>query len=356
MANRLRADFLAGVCSITAGNPATLTTTSGVNVNIPSGYYLPIVLNPAPFGGTITASEIVYTTGVYSPGTTNFTVNRAQENTGSLGAQTNIPWISGPTVQDFGILNGMINGDFPIPTASGQYLAASASGIGTVYWHQGTAPATVSGSTIVGWIAASQISGTLSGPDVTLAGSEITGSITSATLPGSSITGSIAASQVAGSLTGATIPGSSITGSITTSQITGVFNNTVFKSPIEQSWINTTAPNGTMNLYVVTNGTSVLCTNDATGDFSFNVAATNSTTLNSLLATGQEITLAVKTLQGSTAYYCTGISVDGTSQTINWQGGTAPTQGNINGIDVYTINITKTATNTYTVLAALTKF
>jgi hypothetical protein len=336
MTNRLRGNFLSGiVTSITAGNPATLVLAAGLNIAIPSGYYLPIVLNPTPYvavSGTSNSSEIVWTSGTYSLGTTSFTVSRAEEGSSSLGAQTNIPYAIGPTTQDFGILNGMINGDFPIPTASGQYLAASASGIGTVYWHQGTTSATISGSQLVGWVSAALISGNLSGP-VTVPGADITGSISNATIPGSSITGGIPASE-----------------------ISGVFENAVLQSPIEQAWINATAPNGTMNLYVVTNGTSVLCTNAATANFSFNISATSSTTLNSLLSIGQEITLAVKTTQGSTAYYCTFINVDGVAQTINWQGGNSPSAGNPNGLDVYTINITKTAANTYTVLANLARF
>ena len=345
MSVRLRANFITGICSISAGNPGTLTLISGINVTIASGQYLPIVLNPAPYVATIGAqhtSEIVWTTGTYSPGTTSYTVLRGQENTGSLGAQTNIPYAHGATTQDFGILNGMLNGDFPIPTASGQYLAASASGIGTVFWHAGTSSATISGSQLVGWIPAALISGTLSGPNVTLAGSEVTGNI--------------AASQIVGALNSATISASQISGPILTTQVAGIFSNTVFKSPFEQSWINATTPNGQMNLYVVTNGTSVLCTTVSTANFSFNVAATNSTTLNSLLAVGQEITLAIKITQSSPAYYCTGISIDNVLQSVNWQGGIAPTTGNISGIDAYTINITKTASATYTVLASLTKF
>jgi hypothetical protein len=39
-----------------------------------------------------------------------------------------------------------------------------------------------------------------------------------------------------------------------------------------------------------------------------------------------------------------------------WQGGTAPSAGNASGIDVYTFNIIKTASATFTVLAAQTQF
>jgi hypothetical protein len=192
MVNRLRADFLTGICSITAGNPATLTTTTGINISIGSNQYLPIVLNPAPFDGIITNSEIVYTTGAYSPGTTNFTVNRAQEGTTSLGSQTNIPWISGPTVQDFGILNGMINGDFPIPTASGQVLGATASGIGTVVWIPPYG-VTVSGSQVYGYLSHATISGSqVVGFSTLVSGYNVYGNLSNATISGSDIVGPIA--------------------------------------------------------------------------------------------------------------------------------------------------------------------
>jgi hypothetical protein len=45
------------------------------------------------------------------------------------------------------------------------------------------------------------------------------------------------------------------------------------------------------------------------------------------------------------------------SVTPKWQGGTAPTSGNINSIDTYTYTIIKTAaTPTYVMLAAQTQF
>ncbi len=133
--------------------------------------------------------------------------------------------------------------------------------------------------------------------------------------------------------------------------------NPVLTSPIETSYINTgTAPNGTLTIDVSTSGTSIFYTTTATGNFTFNITATATALFNALLATGQEMTISVKIVQGSTPYYCTGINVDGTTQTVKWQGGSAPTAGFANGIDVYTMNIVKTASATYTVLASLTQF
>jgi hypothetical protein len=52
----------------------------------------------------------------------------------------------------------------------------------------------------------------------------------------------------------------------------------------------------------------------------------------------------------------TAIQVDGVGQTIRWQGGTAPTSGNASAIDSYSVTLIKTASATYTVLAAQTQF
>jgi len=60
--------------------------------------------------------------------------------------------------------------------------------------------------------------------------------------------------------------------------------------------------------------------------------------------------------QGATAYYNSAVTIDGTSVTPKWQGGTAPTTGNVSGIDIYTYAIIKTASATYTVLASQTQF
>ncbi len=133
-------------------------------------------------------------------------------------------------------------------------------------------------------------------------------------------------------------------------------NNATLTAPLEGAYISAVAPSGIINLYASANPTSVLMTTAATANFSFNIAASSTATLNSLMAIGQEITLTVKITQGATAYYCTGISIDGVAQTANWQGGMAPSFGYASGIDAYFVNITKTAASTYTVLAGLTQF
>jgi hypothetical protein len=62
--------------------------------------------------------------------------------------------------------------------------------------------------------------------------------------------------------------------------------------------------------------------------------------------------------QGATPYYNTTVQVDGATAgvTTRWQGGSAPTAGNASGVDVYSYTIIKTASATFTVLAAQTQF
>jgi hypothetical protein len=84
-----------------------------------------------------------------------------------------------------------------------------------------------------------------------------------------------------------------------------------------------------------------------------------STTLSSLTAVGDTLTISFLNTNGTTAYYPTSIQVDGTvtGVTTKWQGGTAPSSGNASSIDSYVFMVVKTAaTPTYTVFASQTKF
>lgn len=87
-----------------------------------------------------------------------------------------------------------------------------------------------------------------------------------------------------------------------------------------------------------------------------NLTFSSGATLDSVMSTGQSITMAILSTNGGTAYYPNAFQVDGSSVTPKWQGGTAPSSGNASSIDVYTYTIIKTASATFTVLASQTKF
>jgi hypothetical protein len=72
--------------------------------------------------------------------------------------------------------------------------------------------------------------------------------------------------------------------------------------------------------------------------------------------TGQSLTIAFAVTNGSTAYYQTSLQIDGSSVTPKWQGGSSPTSGNTNSIDIYSITIIKTGNAAFTVWESQTKF
>jgi hypothetical protein len=130
---------------------------------------------------------------------------------------------------------------------------------------------------------------------------------------------------------------------------------TVLLNAVETTTVSATAATGTINYYI--NSQSVLYyTSNASANWTLNIAFSSGTSLNTAMATGQAVTLVFLVMQGSTAYYNSAVTIDGTSVTPYWQGGTAPTKGNASGIDVYTYTVIKTASATYTVLASQTQF
>jgi len=130
---------------------------------------------------------------------------------------------------------------------------------------------------------------------------------------------------------------------------------TTLKNAAETTTISATAATGTITYDVLTQAVLYYTTN-ASGNWTVNVRGSSGTSLNTLMSTGQTVTIAFMATQGGTAYYPTGFQIDGTSVTPKWQGGTAPSSGNTSGIDVYTYAIVKTASATYTVFASQTQF
>ena len=124
---------------------------------------------------------------------------------------------------------------------------------------------------------------------------------------------------------------------------------------IETATVSATAATGTIN-YDVTTQSVLYYTTDASGNFTVNFRGSSGTSLNTIMATGESLSATFLVTNGSTAYYNSAVQVDGNSVTPKWQGGTAPTSGNVSSIDSYTYVIIKTGSAAFTVLAAQTKF
>ena len=132
--------------------------------------------------------------------------------------------------------------------------------------------------------------------------------------------------------------------------------NVLMTSPREFTNVEATATSGTTQFNIKT-AADMYHTSNAAANFSLNVRGNLTTTLASMLAVGETITVTFRATNGATAYYLTALTIDGNAQTVKWQGGTAPSAGNASSVDVYTFAITKTAaTPTYVVLGSQTKF
>jgi hypothetical protein len=126
----------------------------------------------------------------------------------------------------------------------------------------------------------------------------------------------------------------------------------VLIAPEERTTVSATAATGTVNYDASTQGVLYYTTN-ASGNWTLNIRGTSGATLNSILATGDAITVSFLVTNGSTAYYQTAFNIDGSVVTPKYSGGTAPASGNASAIDAYTYTIVKTAaTPTYTVFGA----
>jgi hypothetical protein len=143
----------------------------------------------------------------------------------------------------------------------------------------------------------------------------------------------------------------------TTVTISGTSSATALTLPniAEVDTISATAATGTINFDITTQ--SVLYyTSNASGNWTLNFRGSSGTSLNTLMSTGQSMSATFLVTNGSTAYYNSAVTIDGTSVTPKWQGGSAPTSGNASSTDCYTYVIQKTGSATYVVLASQTKF
>ena len=95
---------------------------------------------------------------------------------------------------------------------------------------------------------------------------------------------------------------------------------------------------------------------NAAGSWTFNVRGDGSTTFDSLTTTNRVTTMTMYSANNSTSNYMTAFKIDGTTQTVKWAGGSAPSAATGSGVDVYSMTIMKTAANTYHVFGNVTNF
>jgi hypothetical protein len=134
------------------------------------------------------------------------------------------------------------------------------------------------------------------------------------------------------------------------------FTNTIkIQQALEKITISAIAATGTIAFDTLSTGILYYTTN-ASGNWTLNCRGDVSNSLDSIMAVGESITFTFMVSQGATAYYNNAVQIDGVGVTPKWSGGTAPTSGDINSINIYSYTIIKTGTATFTVLASKAKY
>ena len=167
-----------------------------------------------------------------------------------------------------------------------------------------------------------------------------------------------------GTITGGTIVATA--GTITTLEATSVsIGNSVtgittfsggvsFKSSLREA-VKITAGKLSANTNIdLANGMIHYFTTQETTTCTPNIRYDASTSLNNVLEIGQQVAVTVVTTAAAGGYSAQW-TVDGAAVTESWIGGSAPSAGGSSGVDVYSLNIIKTANATFTVIGNLSK-
>jgi hypothetical protein len=178
-----------------------------------------------------------------------------------------------------------------------------------------------------------------------------TNTLTTTTFVGS-LSGNASTATTAGTVTASSQPNITSLGTLTGLTVGG---SALMVSILEAATVTASAIPSTFN-FNASASSVVFHSVDATANWNVNFRGNASVSLNNLMPIGRSLTVALLVKQGSTPYYPTNHTIDGSSVSILWQNGEVASAGNADSVDIYTYTIIKTANNTYTVFAAQTKF
>lgn len=161
------------------------------------------------------------------------------------------------------------------------------------------------------------------------------------------------------SVNGSTVPASdTLVGRATTDTLTNktltspIENNPRLTAPKELWTVSATAATGTIQFDCITQGV-LYYTTASSANWTINFRGSSGTTLNSVMNTGDAITVNFLATNTTAYYQNSAVTVD-TNATIavKWSGGTAAASGNASAVDVYSYTILKTGSSAFTVLCA----
>jgi hypothetical protein len=357
---------LSGTAGITNANLANSSVTFGSTaVSLGSSSTSIAGLTSVTFAGSSSGTTQVLSTAVAGtsvltlPAATDTLVGKATTDTltnKTIAAGSNT--ISGLTNTNLSGSAGITNANLANSTVTVNGSSISLGSSATVTANTTNALTIGTGLSGTSFNGSSAVTIAIDSTVATLTGSQ---TLTNKTISGSSntitnvsltsgVTGTLPVANGGTGVTSSTGSGANVLG--TAPSVSNIF----LTGAREFVTISATAANSAVNFDYSTQAV-LYYTSNASANWSINIRGNSGTTLNSIMSTGDAITIAFIVPQGGTAYYNTSVQVDGTTSgvTTTWSGG-APTKGNASGQDHYTYTIIKTASATFTVFGAQTQF
>ena len=134
-----------------------------------------------------------------------------------------------------------------------------------------------------------------------------------------------------------------------------VQGTTTLQEVIEKINVSATALSANLNFNVLDQPILYLTTN-STANATVNFRGNSTIAMDTLLRTGQSITVSLFITNSGVAYKANVVQVDGVTQVAKWAGGAEPINGNAFCVDLYSYTIVKTANATFTVFASQQKY
>jgi protein-arginine kinase len=142
---------------------------------------------------------------------------------------------------------------------------------------------------------------------------------------------------------------------VTPNTLLHVQGTTTIQEVIEKVNVSATALSANLNFDILNQPILYLTTN-ATANGTVNLRGNSTVAVDTLLRTGQSITVSLLVTNGASPYKANVVQVDGILQTAKWAGGSEPISGNPFAIDLYSYTIIKTGTAAFTVLASQQRY
>ena len=347
--------------NLNAGNVISSFFGSGAGLtNIPAGNII----------GTVSSAVSATSASTAGSATTAGTVTtNAQPNITSVGTLTSLN-VSGRVnaasfAGDGSALTNLTVGNISGTISNANY-AAYAGNIINSSQPNITSIGTLTSLNVTGNITGSNISGNHYGNGFALTninGSNVSGTVALAVSAGTANTASTVTTAAQPNITSLGIlSGLGVVGTVNVTGTMTVSGNSSFatgtqqvRDIIEQVNLSGSAISGSINVNLIGPSVNYFTTN-AAGNWAINFIGNNSVTVNSYLGVGQSATTTVLVTIGSSAYYPSVFSIDGVSVTPKWLGGSAPSSGSANKVNVYTFTIVKTGSSAFTVFASVSNY